>query len=599
MCGIAGVIDYSNDTREYKNIYAEMIKRLSRRGPDANDMYLSGNASLLHARLAVVDIENGKQPMRAGNCVITYNGELYNTQELRNHLIAFGHTFETESDTEVLLHGYLEWGDKVVDKLNGIYAFAIWDEMRKNLFIARDRMGVKPFFYAIMGHKFIFGSEIKAILAHPSVPPNVDKEGLADVMLIAPGRTPGKTPFKYIKELKPGECGYIDRNGLHKRRYWRILPKAHTQSFEETIEVVRYLLKDSIKRQTIADVPLCSFLSGGLDSSAIVALSDVKNTFSVDYAEDEKYYVSNKFEPSSDRDYIDIMVKVFGLNHKTVMLTADDLVDGLFEATRARDLPGMADVDSSLLLFAREVKKNATVALSGECADEIFGGYPWYRDGNILNRQEFPWSNNIGYRAGFIKQAALEGIDPAEYVQKRYQATCDEAKGLESDDQQNKRIREMFMLNTNWFMQTLLDRKDRCTMYSGLEGRVPFCDHRIAEYLYNVPWDFKNYKDREKGLLRESLEGILPKEILWRKKSPYPKTHHPAYYKRVSSILGDIICNLNSPLLDVVDKKALENLLKTKDTGERFYGQLMTVPQTIAFFIQFNEWLLVNKVKFV
>ncbi len=591
-------------------VFEDMKRILKRRGPDQDGIYSDEHVTLVHARLSVVDLAHGLQPMKTvyadkEYCVV-YNGELYNTQDVRGRLIAKGHRFEEQSDTEVLLKAYIEWKEKCVDYFNGIFAFAIWDKARQKLFVARDRMGVKPFFYCHRGDIFVFGSEIKALLLHPLVQAAIDVNSIAEIMLVGPGRTPGYGVFKDIKELCPGYCGYFGENGLHTYQYWNVEDRVHSDSFDTTVEKVRYLVTDAIKKQLVSDVPVCTFLSGGVDSSIISALSyqhlkdrgEQLTTFSVDYIDNDKYFKPSKFQPNSDDHYIDCMKNFLGTQHKKIVIGTDELTDALFDAVEARDLPGMADVDSSLLLFCKEVKKHATVALSGECADEIFGGYPWYRDETIRNIDGFPWAQSTAYRMGFLKDEFANGIDAQGYVYSRYQDTVAEAPKLGGISPLESRMKEMTYLNLRWFMQTLLDRKDRMSMYNGLEVRVPFCDHRIVEYLYSVPWEMKNYQDREKGILRLAMDGYLPDEVLWRKKSPYPKTHNPAYLSRISSILREIINDPASPLLRIVKKTELEALLNA-DRAVPWYGQLMTTPQTIAYFIQVNHWLKLYHIRIV
>ncbi|MDR3264306.1 MAG: asparagine synthase (glutamine-hydrolyzing) [Clostridiales bacterium] len=607
MCGIAGMFDKESSPAGGLATFYEMQNTLRRRGPDQKGLYIDEPAVLIHTRLSVVDIENGKQPMQlvmgGEEYCIVYNGELYNTLELKKELESAGHIFFSHSDTEVLLHSYAEWKDKCVDKLNGIFAFAVWEKHNKRLFVARDRIGVKPFFYYEKNGKFIFASEIKALLAHPHVDAVIDAESIAEIMYIGPGRTPGCGVFRGIQELKPAHCGYFDgANGLSARRYWRPLDKEHTDSFAQTVEKVRFLVVDSIERQLVSDVPVCTFLSGGLDSGIISSVANAyfakqgKNlkTFSVDYKDNEKYFRSNKFQPDNDREYIDCMTEYLGAENRRVLLDTDELTDALFDAVDARDLPGMADVDSSLLLFCKEIKKHATVALSGECADEIFGGYPWYRDREIRMRSGFPWAQSTAYRSGFLHDGFALKNDAYEYVNSRYTASIGGASVMPNADADERRMKEMIHINLEWFMQTLLDRKDRMSMYGGLEVRVPFCDYRIAEYLYTVPWEMKDYGGREKGLLREAAKGLLPEKVLWRKKSPYPKTHNPAYLAAVSKRLTRVINDKNQPLLGIVKKDALESLLKNADTVP-WYGQLMTAPQTIAYFLQINYWLTKHK----
>jgi asparagine synthase (glutamine-hydrolysing) len=284
--------------------------------------------------------------------------------------------------------------------------------------------------------------------------------------------------------------------------------------------------------------------------------------------------------------------------HHKITIDTPQLVDALYKSVDARDLPGMADVDASLLLFCEEVKKSATVALSGECADEIFGGYPWYRDEKIRMIDGFPWAQSTDFRTSFLRDEFASQFDSHRYVNERYKDTLKNTSKMPNLSDLESRMKEMMKLNLMWFMQTLLDRKDRMSMYNGLEVRVPFCDYRIAEYLYAVPWTFKDYQGREKGLLRTAMEGILPDEVLWRKKSPYPKTHHPAYLKAVSDVLRDILSEPSSPLLRIVKPSALEHLLH-EDSPVPWYGQLMTIPQTIAYFIQINYWLQAYHIEIV
>lgn len=596
MSGIAGIVDFKGDVRRYGDVLDEMRRRLARRGPDEDGGYFAERVCLLHTRLVVIDAEGGKQPMveKIGQdeMVITYNGELYNTQQLRDELSQRGHHFRGRSSAEVLLRAYIEWGEGCLDRLNGIYAFAIWDAKHQRLFAARDRMGVKPFFYSLAEGQLVFASEIKALLAHPLIKAEVDSRGVAELLLLGPGRTPGGCAFRQIQELKPGCCAtYSPEGGLCVRSYWELGARKHEHSFDETLEYVRCLVRDAIKGQTISDRAMGVFLSGGLDSSAIAALAGAKRTFSVDYEENERYFKANSFQPNSDNIYIKQMNDFLGVEHTAVTLGVDELVGALFEAVDARDLPGMADVDSSLLLFCCEVSKYASAVLSGEGADELFGGYPWYRNEDMLNREGFPWAGATDYRAGFIKKGLCEGVDAAEYVRQRYEETVTDAKMLEGDSPEEKRMRQMFRLNTDWFAQTLLDRKDRMSMYNGLEARVPFCDYRIAEYMYNVPWEYKNYLGREKGLLREALRGVLPDEVLWRKKSPYPKTHHPEYLKKVTELLEEVVLGGGAPIFDIVEKSALEGLLRGEGNDVPWYGQLMTRPQTIAYFLQMNYWM--------
>ena len=598
MCAIAGIFEI----RHEKQAVDRMISTMRRRGPDAQGVYERGDTALIHTRLAVIDPERGRQPMtlefEGERYTIVYNGELYNTPELRRALTGLGHAFSTHSDTEVLLHCYAQWGGDCMEKLNGIYAFAVWEERKNRLFLARDRIGVKPLFYSKQGSGLLFGSELKTILAYPGFRASIGLEGAAEVLLLGPGRTPGCGVFDGIDELEPGCCGVFERGKLTVRRYWKLLDREHTESFDDTVEHVRFLVLDSIRRQMVSDVPIGTFLSGGLDSSIISAVcakelahwGGTLDTFSVDYENNDRFFVPGKFQPNTDADYIGTMEDYIRSEPHRVVLTAQDLADAIGQATEARDLPGMADVDFSLLLFCREIKKDVTVALSGECADEIFGGYPWYRDPEVRERDGFPWAQSTAGRASVLRKDIREKMNPVDYISSRYEQTLRQSDILPENTGLEKRMKQMVNLNFRWFMQTLLDRKDRMSMYSALEVRVPFCDHRIAEYLYAVPWEMKDYKGTEKGLLRYAVRDLLPKRILWRKKSPYPKTYDPEYMRLVAERLDQVLADPAAPIRHLVDPDAVKEL--TKNDGQwPWYGQLMRRPQTIAYFLQIDHWL--------
>ena len=310
----------------------------------------------------------------------------------------------------------------------------------------------------------------------------------------------------------------------------------------------------------------------------------------MDYVGNDRNFRSSSFQPDSDTEYIACMAEYLDTDHHNVVIDTPQLIDALEEAAEARGLPAMADVDASMLLFCREIKKYGTVALSGECADEIFGGYPWYRDKDIRMTDGFPWAQSTAYRKRFLCDEYASRIDAEEYVYSAYRTTADYADKLSGDSPLEYRMREMTQLNFSWFMQNLLDRKDRMSMYSGLEVRVPFCDYRIAEYLYNVPWEYKDFKGREKGLLREAMSPWLPDKVLWRKKSPYPKTHDPVFLEGVTAKLRSILDGGGGRLTQLVKREELEKLLRHEENIQ-WYGQLMNLPQIIAYFIQLHYWL--------
>ena len=604
MCAIAGIIELKRSEEIRRTIIATMM----RRGPDDAGIYTQGPCCLLHTRLAVIDPVGGHQPMvldwAGERYAITYNGELYNTKEVRGELEKLGHRFCTRSDTEVVLVSYIQWGHECLQRLNGIFAFGVWEERSRRLFLARDRMGVKPLFYKLHEGGLLFASEIKTILAYPTVKAELDAEGASQLLLLGPGRMPGSGVLCGIRELEPGCCGYFEEGRLTVHRYWKLKDREHGESFDETVEQVRFLVKDAIRRQMVSDVPIGTFLSGGLDSSLITAvcagnlLGERLKTFSLDYENNDKYFTPGKFQPNSDGMYIRMMERCLDTQHHWTVLKPDQLVQSLEDATMARDLPGMADVDSSLLLFCGEIRKEVKVALSGECADEIFGGYPWYRDPEIRAMDGFPWAQNTAQRAVFLHPDLGGKVDAEAFVRECYERTIAESDILPGTNAQERRMKEMVNLNQRWFMQTLLDRKDRMSMYHGLEVRVPFCDYRIAEYLYGVPWEFKDFMGNEKGLLRHAMDGVLPKDVLWRKKSPYPKTHDPRYLELVSDQLKMLLQDPSEPLWQLVRRESAAELL-TAEYAWPWYGQLMRVPQTIAYLLQINFWLRNYKISVI
>ncbi len=609
MCGIAGEINLKSGV-SVCDYHEEMLKTLERRGPDSHGIFKDDYAVLLHSRLAVIDPLNGSQPMTAVKnevkYTICYNGELYNTNEIRLILTEGGESFDTHSDTEVVLKAFIAFGEKCVDMFNGIFAFAIYNHKTHKTFLARDKMGVKPLFYAIRNGSLVFASEIKTLMKHPLIKPEIDETGIGELLFIGPGRTPSCGVFKEVFELKPAHYAVFDGEYLKVSRYFDFKDRNIAMSKEDIIEKVRFLVTDSIERQLVSDVPIGTFLSGGLDSSIIssVASNYFKSrgkklkTFSICYKDNEKYFKASRFQPNSDDEYIKIMTDYLQSEHYNIVVDTPEVVNALYAAVDARDLPGMADVDSSLLLFCKEIKKHVTVALSGECADEIFGGYPWFRDEKIRSKYGFPWAQSTEYRETFLNQNLKNRISGSDFVNDRYNATLLAVSKNEGLSPLESRMREMVYLNMNWFMQTLLDRKDRMSMYNGLEVRVPFCDIRIAEFMYSVPWEIKDLKGREKGLLRTAMQEVLPESVLWRKKSPYPKTHNPAYFSAVKDILKDILADKYSPVFELMDYDAVSGLLNTQ-RDEPWYGQLMTTPQTIAYIIMLNYWMKKFDVKIV
>ena len=615
MCGIAGWLDEAANISEKKEILYRMSESLRQRGPDEHGEYIRRHAALLHRRLSVIDPENGQQPMstlyEGEKYTIIYNGELYNTDELRDELKEAGFGFSTRSDTEVLLKAYCYYKEACAEKLNGIFAFAVFEENSRKLFLCRDRVGVKPLFYHITPHGIIFASEIKAIFHSGAIAPCVGEEGLYELFFLGPARTPGNGVFKGIRELLPGEYLIYENERPQKHRYYRLTAHPHEDSESDTIEKLRFLLTDAIERQLVSDVPLCYFLSGGLDSSIICQTASnyfrhhstepfrsaddspgnrVIDTYSVEYADNKKYFTKTRFQPNADYEYIGMMVQSACSRHHEIVLYNEAVLKALYPSVDARDLPGYVDIDSSLLLFCKEIRKRFTVALSGECADELFGGYPWYHDHDILFEDCFPWSREQDIRRSILKSGLLpKGED---YVRQQYLDTVNAVDSLPQDSRIDKRMREMFALNFYWFMQCLLERKDRCSMASGLEVRVPFCDCRLIDYAFNMPWQLKAYGGREKGIVRKAFEDILPREIVYRKKSPYPKTHNPVYMRLCADKVNEILNDPKRRINELIDAGSVREIMEHPEkVTSPWYGQLMKAPQILAYLIEVDYWL--------
>lgn len=605
MCGIAGILTPSIDLRQEKPLIENISKTLRQRGPDAKGEYITPSSALIHRRLCVIDVENGSQPMHFGKYVIVYNGEIYNTAEVRDELVSYGYKFDTHCDTEVVLKAYDKWKEESVKKLNGIFAYAVLDKTDNSLFLARDRIGVKPCFYCKKGDMFAFSSRIAGLLCIPQIKPVVDENGLNEIFMLGPAKTIGNGVFRDISELPPA-CFIVYKNGEVKlSRYWHLTAQKNDETLSEATEHTHFLVKDAIERQLISDVPLATFLSGGLDSSIIskVASDCYKkqnkqlNTYSVDYTDNDIYFKKSLFQPNKDSDYIGLMADYIGSNHHNVVLDNIDVANALADAAVARGTHAFADVDSSLLLFCREVKKDFTVCLSGECADEIFAGYPWYHRKEILFEECFPWSRNTNVRRKLLKKGFLP--DGEEYLHSAYENTIKHTSCLDSDTPLEKRMREMFMLNLDWFMQTLLARKDVMSMESSLEVRVPFCDYRLVEYAYNMPWGIKALDGREKGILRKAFENELPDEIVWRKKSPYPKTHNPVYFKRVTELVKLAVSDKSTILSEIINKNTIDEMIENPDClKEPWYGQLMASAQIFAYIYQVYVWIKKYNVEF-
>lgn len=605
MCGISGWIDWEKDLSDQCASIEAMTGKLRHRGPDAQGFWLSPRAALGHRRLIVIDPEGGTQPMviQEGGQIyaLTYNGEIYNFRELRQELAGLGHKFRSQSDTEVLLRSYLEWGENCVRHLNGIFAFGIWDDKKQQLFLARDHLGVKPLFYAKRGSAILFGSEIKALLAHPLVKPELDTDGLAEVFNFFQLHTPGNGVFRDVKEVRPGHCHIFKRDGDHIIQYWLLRSAPHTDDLETTAEHIQALLQDTVRRQLIADVPVVTLLSGGLDSSGLTAMAANEfqregkqlHTYSVDFKESSRYFVASAIHESLDAPWVKRVSDYVGTQHHTITLDTPELLENLLVPMHAHDHPAYGQIETSMYLLFKAMKQDATVALSGESADEVFGGYQWFASEDLLNSATFPWivefgKTEVAHEAfSLLAPELLEIIQPGQYLAAKYREAVAEVPGLEGENVMAAKRREGFYLNLTRFLPILLDRKDRMSMAVGFEVRVPFCDYRLVEYVWNVPWEIKVVDNIEKGILRRSFAGILPDDVRNRRKSGYPTSQHPSYIKGVREALLQILNEPDAPVRPFINVPFIKGMLADEVPSLTHVFNVNPLERII----QINSWL--------
>lgn len=583
MCGICGWIDFDNPPA--RATIQTMTDTMAHRGPDQQGLWVGPHAALGHRRLAVIDIDGGRQPM-ADAAVLVHSGEIYNYLELRRHLPGC----TTRSDTEVLLRGYLTWGDDLLDKLNGMYAFAIWDPRTEELLLVRDRLGIKPLYYFPLPHGVLFASEPKAIFASGLAEPALDREGLLEMVSMI--RTPGQAVFKGMHEVKPGHIVRLGRCGLTERPYWSLPSHLHGDDLPTTIRTIREMLEGIIEQQLIADVPLCALLGGGLDSSTIVALAQqvlnrtgrqALRSFSV-----ELDFQPDEMRQTPDAPYVHDVADKTGTEHSDIRLDALELSSAhAWKATlEARDMPPLGDMDTSLYLLAKAIREHSTVALSGEGADELFGGYAWFHDALSVGADTFPWlamTRRLGRQA--IYEPRLNGLDIVGYQAQRYAQALDELPRLAGESPHERRMREICYLHLTRFLPLPLERKDRMSMAVGLEVRVPFLDHRLVEYVYNAPWAMKTFDGREKSLLRAAAADLLPVSVLSRAKSPYPTTHDPRYHLQLRQAVSVMLADGTAPVFSLLNRPAIRALAAMPANGAQ------VVRLGLERVLRINDWL--------
>lgn len=611
MCGIFGIF-YTDSSRP---VDSAMVKGstdlMVHRGPDDSGYYVSGNVGLGHRRLSIIDLSSGQQPManEDGRIITVYNGEIYNYKDIRQELISKGHTFATNCDTEVIVHGYEEWGTDCVQRFNGMFSFVLWDDRTRKLWVVRDRLGIKPLYYYSDDHVIVCSSEIKPILNTGLVRPEMNDNVLDAYFSI--GYVPGpETMFKKIRKVLPGHFLLVDRNGLVDREYWDF---SHIQcretGFSEAKDHFEWLLEDSVRKRLMSDVPLGVFLSGGLDSSAVVDFMNRTsgagsiNTFTVSY--NEGY---------SEEKHARTIAEKYRTNHNVFYLEGDDFFSSIETLIRFAEEPIVEPAAIALYHISKLARENAIVLLSGEGSDEVFGGYYLYRFMNDLEK--------IRRMIPRVLDPALKSISPylpkdkyrkyADWLvsplEKSYQGTSSYLtpsikKRLYSPDLMRQKssyledqfssyfrrvmhkdpLSQMLYVDTKtWLVDDLLLKADKMTMAASIELRVPFLDYRMIEEATALPPEYKIQKGEGKFLLKKIMEQVLPKEIVYRKKMGFPVPTKNWFQGKLLSQVEDAIMNLRGNYC--FNKEFLKETVLRHKTGKEDNSRiLMTL-------LVYDEW---------
>lgn len=529
-------------------------------------------------------------------------GRIRNAAEIRRALREEGIPLSPDGGISALLLGaYRMWGEACVEKLTGAVTCVVIDQDAGKLILSRDRMGENSVYYNSHGGSVCFAGHPSALLDAPGVSRVVDVDGWREVFGLGPARTPGRTPFRDILSLEPGCVLTADEKGVNIRKYFALEAREHADGLDVTLKTVRDYIERAV--EDVKGLTPSSMLSGGVDSTVLTALISAMSerpvkTYSVDYQDNSEHFPDdNAYQPEQDSPWIDRAIKAIGCAHTRVVLTIDSLFDTIGEAMEARGLPGMADIDSSLLLFGRHIAESGRYVLSGECGDEVFGGYPWFWREDLINAETFPWSGSMQLRESVLRTNIRSKLQLGQYVRDRYAQSLEGLPVLTGEPQRDARLRQLHGLCFMYFMPNLQERAVYMLGQSGVNVLTPFCDDRLAQYVYNVPWDMKMLRGQEKGLMREAMSGLLPDALLWRKKSPYPKTYHPEYARLAIDGVRKMIADPAAPILQIADRDAISRMIAGPLSPTPWYGQLMAGPQMLSYLIQVNQWMYKYRVE--
>lgn len=603
---------FAKDNSFCRDTIHKMSEALIKRGPDHQEYHLFTHGAFCHNALFSGSIHPQipckTQPVTKRLCnniyTLFYDGYVTNLIELKKKLEEEGEDTADLSQEELLLFAFQTYGPEFVKQLDGAFALVVYDETKNLIYLFRDQLGLRPLYYMFIDKTLIFASEPKGIFAYPNITPTVTREGLNEIFSMGPARSLGKSAFKNLFELKAGHFLVYGRDQMYEECYHQFRFREHTDSYPDTVDHVNELLGRSIEVLSYTDSAPASLLSGGLDSSVITAELVKRNsddnsvkTFSFDFIGSRQHFKANNFQPSLDAPYVHQMADALRTDHTTLVCGNTEQYEYLKQSVIAHDLPAMGDIDSSLLYFCEKIAPSHHTIFTGECADELFAGYPWYHKAEMYEADTFPWSIDTSPRKELLNNDFISVLDMDSYIHEQYQHACAEIFYPDSKDASLLHSKTMY-LTMRYFMQTLVNRTDRAASANSLDIRVPFADFSLAEYLFNVPYEMKAKDGEVKHLLREYAKGLLPEEIRVRRKSPYPKTYDPGYEALLSTALLKVISDSNSPLLEFVDKNKVYSFCQnTKDYGRPWYGQLMAGPQLMAYYLQINYWLQKYQIK--
>ncbi len=577
MCAINGMINAKITQKQARKIIKKMHETASYKHGQRAKIFSDGTVSL--ATQPHTYTFNDKR------YTIVYQGQLLN-------------------NAETIVKLFATLGTAAFRKLNGHFAFALYEHATQKLFLVRDPLGIKPLFYTVHNDALIFSSQIKGLLAHPEIAPCVDMHGLRELFGVCPARTPGRTVYKNIYEIKPGAFGLWQKGKLVTRTYFKLASRPHRDNSATTMQKLKTMLSDTVRQQLKTQQRVGMMLSGGLDSSTLTAMATLNNrqypTYSVDYVGNQENFHPTDFSPTRDNYYIDLVARQYQLAHHYKVLNSADLCNALRDTLIARDYPSMADIDSSLLLFCRALKKDIDVCFSGEFADEIFCGYPWFYRADTDKATTFPWAIDLSVRENTIARHLRKRLNIKDFVAKSYALAVAEVPLSPTDCAADRKMKTYSYLTMRWFGLNLLERGDRMASMCDLDIRLPFTNLQLVQYVYNIPWEMKNYGDQEKGILRAAVADLLPPAVIARKKCPYPKTVDPTYTTLVEARVRHVLADEKHPLWQIVDKDYVQQVLndQTKDSQARpWFGQLMQRPQYLAFIYQIALWLVEYKIQ--